>query len=68
MSSKKPSSSTKARIKAHATTLERLGKMSPDELFQTMVDAGIYTAEGKVRPPYAKASPAPAKRAKRHAA
>jgi len=32
--------------------MERLRSMSPEEVFQTAVDAGIYTPDGKLTSPY----------------
>lgn len=37
---------------AHERLLARLAKMSAEEIFQTMIDAGIYTKDGKLTKPY----------------
>lgn len=35
-----------------ARLMARLRKMTPDELFQTLVDAGIYTPDGQLTEHY----------------
>jgi len=39
-------------LAAHERALERLGKMSVREGFESLVRAGIYTREGKLTPRY----------------
>ena len=36
----------------HRRLMERLRSMSPEEVFQTLVDAGIYTPDGELTSPY----------------
>jgi hypothetical protein len=38
---------------AHKRLMQRLAKMTPDELFQSCVEVGIYTPEGKLTERYA---------------
>lgn len=37
---------------AHRELLQELARMSPEELFQTLVDAGIYTKDRKLTKAY----------------
>ena len=37
----------------HALIMEELRKMTPEEVFQTAVDAGIYSPSGRLTRPYA---------------
>ncbi len=39
-------------IAAHKRALKRLDKLTAEEGFQTLVEAGIYTPEGKLTPRY----------------
>ena len=39
-------------LAAHERALERVGKMSVREGFESLVRAGIYTREGKLTPRY----------------
>jgi hypothetical protein len=37
----------------HQRIMERLRKMTPEEIFQTSVRSGIYSPDGRLLPPYA---------------
>jgi hypothetical protein len=37
----------------HRRFMEDLRAMTPKEFFQTLVDAGVYTPDGHLTPPYA---------------
>jgi hypothetical protein len=37
---------------AHRKFMERVGKMTPHEVFLSSVEAGIHYADGRLRPPY----------------
>jgi hypothetical protein len=37
---------------AHRRVLDRVAKMSPDELFQWSVKAGVHTQNGQLTPEY----------------
>lgn len=37
----------------HHRIMERLRKMTPEEIFQTSVRSGIYSPDGRLLPPYA---------------
>jgi hypothetical protein len=39
-------------LAAHERALKRLGRMTADEGFATLVKAGIYTRGGKLKPRY----------------
>jgi hypothetical protein len=39
--------------KTHKKVMAELRGMTPEERFQTLVDAGIYDKKGRLRPPYA---------------
>lgn len=41
-----------ANAKPHARLMAELRAMTPDELFQTLVDAGIYTPDGQLTEHY----------------
>lgn len=38
--------------KAHRRAMERLDAMTPEERFQTLVDAGIYSQDGELTQEY----------------
>ncbi|HXR08347.1 MAG TPA: hypothetical protein VN765_13505 [Candidatus Acidoferrum sp.] len=42
----------KELLAAHERALKRLSRMSADEGFATLVEAGIYTRDGKLAPRY----------------
>jgi hypothetical protein len=42
-----------ANAKVHARIMRKLARMTPEEIFQTSVDAGIYTKAGKLTKHYA---------------
>jgi hypothetical protein len=42
-----------ANAQVHAAIMKELRAMTPEEIFQTAVEAGIYTKTGKLRKPYA---------------
>jgi hypothetical protein len=42
-----------ANAETHRLIMERLAKMTPAEICQTAVDAGIYTADGQLTEHYA---------------
>lgn len=46
---------------AHERLLARLAKMSAEEIFQTMIDAGIYTRDRKLTKAYRTPREAPAR-------
>ncbi|MBI5543841.1 MAG: hypothetical protein HY901_08145 [Deltaproteobacteria bacterium] len=41
-----------ANAKTHARIMAKLERMTPDEVFQTAVRAGIYTADGRLTSHY----------------
>lgn len=43
--------------RAYRRALADIAKMSPEELFQSAVDAGILTPDGRLTPPYANPEP-----------
>ncbi len=45
-----------ANARAHAAFMKRMAKMTPHEIFQTMVEAGVYTKSGKLTKRYASQS------------
>jgi hypothetical protein len=49
-----------ANAEAHARLMERWSKMTSAEIFQTIVDAGIYTPDGELAEPYRTPEPSPA--------
>lgn len=42
----------RANAKAHRELLQRLKKMTPDQLFKSVVAAGIYTSDGELTARY----------------
>lgn len=50
---RKPQRRGHANEAVHEAIMKRLAAMTPEEIFQTMVDSGIYTRRGKLRKPYA---------------
>jgi hypothetical protein len=42
----------KELLAAHERALKRLDRMTPEEGFATLVEAGIYTPDGKLAPRY----------------
>lgn len=42
-----------ANAEPHKRLMKRLRKMTPDEFFKTLVDAGIYTKTGRLTKRYA---------------
>ena len=54
-----------ANAEAHARFVAEMAKMTPKEIFQTIVDAGIYTPDGELAEPYRipeSAPPSPSKK------
>jgi hypothetical protein len=41
-----------SEAEAHRKVLDRVAQMSPDELFQWSVKAGVYTKDGQLTPEY----------------
>jgi len=41
-----------ANAEAHAKVMEDLRQRSPRQIFETVVEAGIYTPEGRLTAPY----------------
>jgi len=39
-------------VEMHRAALTKLRNMSPEQLFNVAVSAGIYTQDGKLTPPY----------------
>lgn len=46
----------------HARVMARLERMSPREILETSVRAGVHTPDGKLTPQYTDSSAKPAKR------
>lgn len=42
----------RSEAEAHRKVLDRVAQMSPDELFQWSVKAGVYTKDGQLTPEY----------------
>jgi hypothetical protein len=45
--------SPQENAKAHARVMARLRKMTPAQIFETLIRSGIYTRSGKLKKPYA---------------